>query len=56
MTSANNVVFLFDVDNTLLNNDDAQNNLMGHLEWFVSLAVPASVHESPLAESGRPRS
>jgi len=29
---ANDVVFLLDVDNTLLDNDRAQNGLMGHLE------------------------
>ena len=32
MTPANAVVFLFDVDNTLLNNDYIQKDLMGHLE------------------------
>jgi FMN phosphatase YigB (HAD superfamily) len=32
MRSANDVVFLFDVDNTLLNNDRIQEDLMGHLE------------------------
>ena len=32
MTPANDVVFLFDVDNTLLNNDHVQADLMGHLE------------------------
>ena len=32
MTPANEVVFLFDVDNTLLNNDYVQADLMGHLE------------------------
>ena len=32
MTPANDVVFLFDVDNTLLNNDKVQDNLMNHLE------------------------
>lgn len=32
MTPANDVVFLFDVDNTLLNNDYIGADLMGHLE------------------------
>jgi FMN phosphatase YigB (HAD superfamily) len=32
MTPTNDVVFLFDVDNTLLNNDKVQNDLMSHLE------------------------
>ena len=32
MTPANEVVFLFDVDNTLLNNDRVRDDLMGHLE------------------------
>ena len=56
MTPANDVVFLFDVDNRLLNNDDVQNDLMGPWSGFVSLAVPESAHESPLDGSGRPRS
>jgi FMN phosphatase YigB (HAD superfamily) len=32
MTSTNDVVFLFDVDNTLLNNDRVRDDLMNHLE------------------------
>jgi FMN phosphatase YigB (HAD superfamily) len=32
MTSPNEVVFLFDVDNTLLDNDRVQDDLMNHLE------------------------
>lgn len=32
MTLANEVIFLFDLDNTLLNNDYVQADLMGHLE------------------------
>ena len=32
MTSPNEVVFLFDVDNTLLDNDHVQDDLMNHLE------------------------
>ena len=32
MTSPNNVVFLFDVDNTLLDNDRVQDDLRNHLE------------------------
>jgi FMN phosphatase YigB (HAD superfamily) len=32
MTPANDAVFLFDVDNTLLNNDKVQDDLMNHLE------------------------
>jgi FMN phosphatase YigB (HAD superfamily) len=32
MTSPNEVVFLFDVDNTLLNNDAVQDDLRNHLE------------------------
>ncbi len=32
MTSESEVVFLFDVDNTLINNDQIKNDLMGHLE------------------------
>ena len=32
MTSPNEVVFLFDVDNTLLDNDRVQDDLRNHLE------------------------
>ncbi|MCJ7594587.1 MAG: hypothetical protein MUO52_07455, partial [Desulfobacterales bacterium] len=32
MTSSNKVVFLFDVDNTLLDNDRVQDDLRSHLE------------------------
>jgi len=32
MRSPNEIVFLFDVDNTLLDNDRVQNDLMNHLE------------------------
>jgi FMN phosphatase YigB (HAD superfamily) len=32
MTASNEVVFLFDVDNTLLNNDRVQNDLLLHIE------------------------
>ena len=32
MTPTNDVVFLFDVDNTLLNNDKVRDDLMSHLE------------------------
>ena len=32
MTSQNEVVFLFDVDNTLLDNDRVENDLRHHIE------------------------
>ena len=38
MTAANQVVFLLDVDNTLLDNDSVQDDLRTHLERELALA------------------
>ncbi len=35
MTTSHEVVFLFDVDNTLLDNDRIEKNLRGHLETML---------------------